>query len=302
MDITDSLDLPPFTVVRALPTDPTKQAIVNPLLPFVTPDNIRAQVARLSNYPTRYYTSATGREAALYLLSQYELYKGSRTDIEVERFDHTWLQPSVIARIHGEGPNANERVIIGGHLDSTSRDAQAPGADDDASGSAGVLEVFRILATQGFKPSRTLEFHGYSAEEVGLRGSQAIAQKYQSDGVEVYAMLQLDMIGYIATGTVPTIGVVTDFVNAPLTAFVRKLATEYTTTRWVNTQCGYACSDHGSWTRAGYPASFPFESTFSNSNPLIHTRNDLLQYLNFDHAAEFARLAVGFAVELSLAD
>jgi hypothetical protein len=61
-----------------------------------------------------------------------------------------------------------ETVILGGHIDSTAGGAsnRSPGADDDASGSAAVLEVFKILMASGFVPDRTVEFHAYAAEEV----------------------------------------------------------------------------------------------------------------------------------------
>ena len=52
----------------------------------------------------------------------------------------------------------------------------APGADDDASGIATLTEVIRVALANGWKPKRTVKFMGYAAEEVGLRGSNAIAQ------------------------------------------------------------------------------------------------------------------------------
>lgn len=70
---------------------------------------------------------------------------------------------------------------------------RAPGADDDGSGSVNLLEAFRALVTSGFKPTTPVEFHWYSAEEGGLRGSQAIATAYKNAGTQVKGMLQLDM-------------------------------------------------------------------------------------------------------------
>eukprot|EP01123_Difflugia_compressa_P001992 TRINITY_DN1262_c0_g1_i1.p1 TRINITY_DN1262_c0_g1~~TRINITY_DN1262_c0_g1_i1.p1 ORF type:complete len:237 (+),score=52.37 TRINITY_DN1262_c0_g1_i1:181-891(+) len=233
-------------------------------------------------------------------MGEYLTLASGRDDIEIEYFNHAWLQPSLIARIRGNGASANEIVIVGGHVDSTSSGSRAPGADDDASGSVTVLEIFRVLAaTPDFKPSRTLEFHGYAAEEVGLRGSQAIAQAYVNEGKVVVAMLQLDMTGYVRTGTTPTMGVMTDYTNSAVTAFIRQLITTYTNTPGVNTACGYACSDHASWYRAGYPSSFVFESLDENSNPYIHSVNDVVSRLDFDHILEYAKLGLSFLVELS---
>jgi len=300
IDITDHLTLgddpmPPF---ERIPGGPTHQDIVNPLLLRLSANNVASTVAHLSSYSTRYYTSPLGEQAVSWLISQYQSHIGGRNDIEVIRFTHTWLQPSVIARIHGTSAS-DEVVIIGGHVDSTASGGVAPGADDDASGSATVLEIFRVLATSGFRPERTLEFHGYAAEEVGLRGSQDIAQRYLQQGIEVAGMMQLDMTGYVRPGTARRIGTITDFTNPALTTFIRAVTDEYSLTPWQNTACGYGCSDHASWFRAGYPSCFVFEGLFGNSNPYIHTVNDVIDNLDFEHSLEFAKIGVGFAVEMS---
>jgi len=303
MDITDCprLGEKPNQIFPAIPSQPTHQSVVLPLIAQLSATQLRAHIQRLSSYTTRYYTSNTGLQAVQYLERQYNSYANGRGDIEVELFQHSWLQPSIIARILGTGPQANQLVILGGHVDSTSSSGAAPGADDDASGTSTVLEIFRVLAEENFRPERTLEFHGYAAEEVGLRGSQAIAQQYINEGKVVAAMLQLDMTGYHPASSA-VIGVVTDFTNPTLSAFVRALTGAYTNKAWQNTACGYGCSDHASWTRAGYPAAFPFEGLFSNSNPNIHTNRDLLSVLDINHAFEFCKLGLGFAVELSYSE
>jgi leucyl aminopeptidase len=298
MDITDFPDLEKGTVsTTVIPVRPTHQAVVNPLLLQLKIENIWATITALSAFTTRYYTSITGEQAAVYLLDRYQSYVGTREDITVEKFVHSgWRQPSVIATIKGK---TDEVVVVGGHLDSASSGSTAPGADDDASGSATVLEIFRVLATSGFLPERTLEFHGYAAEEVGLRGSQAIANAYKAQGVVVAGMMQLDMTAYVKAQTTPTIVIITDYTSIPLNTFLRALVDEYSTTSWVNEPCGYACSDHASWNRAGYAASFPFEALNRNVNPDIHSTRDLITNLSKDHALEFAKVGLGFAVEMS---
>jgi leucyl aminopeptidase len=75
-----------------------------------------------------------------------------------------------------------------------------------------ILETFRSLVTNGFKPERPVEFHWYSGEEAGLLGSQDVADKYVKDGRNVVAMLQNDMTGYVGNKD-PVIGIVTDHVD-----------------------------------------------------------------------------------------
>merc|ERR1711879_943132 len=73
------------------------------------------------------------------------------------------------------------------------------------------------------------------------------------------------------------------------------------TTSWKTSTCGYGCSDHASWYKAGYKACFPFETTFSNSNPAIHTASDVLpnDAATLAHAKYFVNLGVAFAADLS---
>jgi len=79
---------------------------------------------------------------------------------------------NVIAELPGQ-VDPSIIYIVGGHYDSTSSSAAAPGADDNASGTAGVREIARILSQYDFK--YTLRFVAFSAEELGLRESMALA-------------------------------------------------------------------------------------------------------------------------------
>lgn len=116
----------------------------------------------------------------------------------VTKFSHSWTQQSIIAKIAGTSTTASA-VILGAHEDSINLNSptsgRAPGADDDGTGTVNLMDVFRVLVTSGFKPTRNLEFHFYSGEEGGLLGSQAIASNYKSAGKSVYAYLNLDMTG-----------------------------------------------------------------------------------------------------------
>jgi len=286
----------------ALPNKPTHQVLVNEINTLISTQRLTDFNSALTSFFTRYYQSQDGKESAEYIASEFQRLSQGTPGITVKLFPHTWLQPSVIATIPGTGKFANEIVIISAHEDSIVKDgaaARAPGSDDDGSGTACVLETFRVLVEGGFSPDRTLEFHTYAAEEVGLRGSQDIAASYQKANKQVYAQMQMDMTMY--AGTPGQIAVITDFTDPQLTSFVRVLISTYTSLQWADSKCGYACSDHASWNKAGYRASFPFEAPMSKDNPNIHTKNDVFAVLNVNQGAEFVRTAVGFAVELGSA-
>ena len=155
------------------------------------------------------------------------------------------------------------------------------------------------LFFSGYRPKRTIEFMAYAAEEIGLRGSADIARDYAAEGRDVVGVLQLDMTNYM--GSANDIYLFTDYTNAAQNGFLANLASSYLPELTVGqSECGYACSDHASWTSNGYAASFPFEAQFGEDNPYIHTAQDTLDKSGNTaaHALKFSRLALTYAVEL----
>jgi len=299
-DITDHPNFSPADLKVKIPhdfPDPRYQTFVKQLFPLMNRQNLIDNNNALSSFRTRYYTTETGRQAADLIKATFEEYADGRSDVTVTHYTHSWLQPSVIARVTGT-VLPNIVVIIGAHEDSINGGAQgvAPGADDDASGVVIILEAFRVLMLSGWKPEVSVEFMTYAAEEVGLRGSQAIAVDYQSENREVYAVMQLDMAMF---NPADQIGIIGDFCDPDLTAFLRRIVEEYSDLPWVATTCGYACSDHASWHRAGYAVCYPKESHQSVRNPNLHTTRDTISILDPDHGLQFVRVVIGWFVELA---
>ncbi|GHA82319.1 M20/M25/M40 family metallo-hydrolase [Cognatilysobacter bugurensis] len=298
------------TFLASYPID--NRATVDPWLSQVVERNIYDTISHLSGYQNRYYTSSTGKSSAEWIRNTWQGLAAGRSDLTTELFtacSDCSTQPSVILTVQGsELPN--EIVVIGGHLDSINSSAggstsqRAPGADDDASGIATLTEIIRVSLASGWKPKRTIKFMGYAAEEVGLRGSKAIAQSFKNQGRNVVGVLQLDMTNYNA-GAPEEMQLVTDYSNADLKTFVVNLFDTYLApmghTRGTYT-CGYGCSDHASWTHAGYPAAMMFEGGDVSGRPFsqIHTANDTLANMGDSarHSVKFARLGLAFLGEL----
>ncbi|TFK97924.1 hypothetical protein BDV98DRAFT_596190 [Pterulicium gracile] len=292
------------SLVAAYPA-PSKQSTVTPLLSRLSTSQQTTWLNQLTSYNNRYYTASTGATAATWIQTTIRNLASAagRSDVTVRAFTHSWAQSSTIVTFASTG--TGPVTVLGGHMDSIAGGSasRAPGADDDGTGTVNLMDAARVLIQSGFKPATPLEFHFYAGEEAGLLGSNAIATNYRSAGKTVKGMLQLDMTAYVKPGTTETIGLITDNTNADLNAFIRQLATSYSRIRTTNSACGYGCSDHASWTRNGFPSAFPFEATFANSNPNIHTSGDTTAVSGFSwtHSLEFAKLAVAFAVELSSA-
>lgn len=273
----------------------TTQQLIN----RISPNNLTNTVNSMSSFYNRYYTTQTGIDASQWLKDYWQQLAASRNDISVEYFTHSWAQSSIIVTIPGE-EKADEIVIIGGHLDSINQsnptNGRSPGADDNASGIAVLSEVLRAIVDNDYKPQRTIQIMGFAAEEVGLRGSKAIASAYKSQGKNVVGMVQFDMTGN--NGSNEDIVMMTDYTTNAQNQFLGQLIDTYLpSVSYGFDQCGYGCSDHASWYQQGFTASMPFESKMADINRLIHTINDT----NFDadHASKFAKLAVSYISEMA---
>ncbi len=285
------------------------RALVEALLPELEEARIAETITELSSFPNRYYTTPSGVEAAFWIRDRWQALAGDRSGASVALFEHAdWPQPSVILTLEGSR-SPEEVVVVGGHLDSTAgkqvdHDTRAPGADDDASGIAAATEVLSVAIQRRYRPERTVKFMAYAAEEVGLRGSLEIANDFRDRQVPVVGVIQLDMTNY--AGSDDDIVLMGDFTNAPQNDFITRLIDSYLgpEVRWSYSKCGYACSDHASWTQAGYPASMPFEAHFDDMNPFIHTADDTLAASGDEasHALKFAKLATAFMAELARGD
>ncbi|PRT53569.1 Leucine aminopeptidase 1 [Wickerhamiella sorbophila] len=270
---------------------------------------LESTLTKLTSFYTRYCKSETGLESSLWLRDQVAdiVSQSARDDIDIELVDHDWPQKSLVARFRGS--KTTDTVVVGAHQDSINlllpNILPAPGADDDGSGTVTTLEVFRVLAYSGYEPENTVEFHWYSAEEVGLWGSQDIFERYSKEDRVVKAMLQQDMTGYSA-GNFESLGhdalsVITDFVDERLTNYIKLLIDNYCDIPYVESTCGYACSDHASASKFGYPSAFVIESALDTSDKYIHSINDKIEHLSFDHMLQHAKLTLSYAFELGFA-
>ncbi|MGE0400734.1 MAG: M20/M25/M40 family metallo-hydrolase [Kofleriaceae bacterium] len=292
--------LAPAAPVKRVEYTIDRPEVVRAVLPHLSDQRILTTIRELSSMKNRYYRSESGAAASAWLAQKWRSFT-TRTDVTIELFDQGYPQKSVIMTIPGT-TRPDEVIVIGGHLDSIApggNASNAPGADDDASGIATLTEVARVLLESDVRPERTIKFMAYAAEEVGLRGSQAIVRDFKARKVNVVGALQLDMTNY--QGSDRDIWIIDDYTSKDQNKFLIDLIETYTDATWGSDKCGYACSDHASWHRAGVPASMPFESRSKEMNKRIHTKNDTLEQSkdNALHAVKFARLGAAYAIELA---
>jgi len=278
---------------------------VNEVFKQLNADDMWSDLTAFTNtssdqFPDRYPNSATGIKAATWLQNKIDTLakEHNRSDISIYTVatGTSYKQPSVVVKIG----NSNEPgIIIGGHMDtlSSSRELK-PGADDDGSGSMTVMGIAKALIKSDMHFKKPIYIIWYSAEEQGLVGSSYVVKDFKAKKIPVYAVIQFDMTGY-AYKNDPTLWIVNDYVNSDLTRYLSELVKTYVKQPVGETRCGYACSDHASWYQAGFTASFPFEASFNNDNPYIHTSKDKMNVLSLSHMSDYAKLGLAFAVELA---
>ncbi|KAJ3145307.1 hypothetical protein HDU89_007164 [Geranomyces variabilis] len=301
-----------FAAVPAFPPAAVQQLTVGRLITAINGERMEQFLTALTEFHTRQYSTPTGKAASQWIYDNAvndakDAMAAGNFKVTVSKFAHPWAQFSVIARIEpaSSALAVDQRaVIISAHLDSVNHadpySGRAPGADDDGSGTTTTFEAYRLLLAGGFELVRPIEFHWYSAEEGGKLGSQKVVAQYVANAVPVRAQLQMDMTGYTPPNKQAIIGIASDNVDHALTKFLQVVAAEYCSLPWGSISCGFACSDHWSWHKAGYPASFAFESAFEDSNPHVHTPNDDISRISFSHMREYVKLALAVALELGM--
>ena len=204
-----------------------------------------------------------------------------RVRLMVDVVNETRSTANVVATKRGT-TRPNEIIVIGGHFDSVPR---SPGANDNASGVATLMEAARVLAS--VPTARTIQFVPFSGEELGLFGSSAFATERRQG---VVAMINLDMVGWgerLMVGNSP--GRDSSAVDTALQA-AQRLGIEVNRFR-------AGASDHVSFERHGIPTVFFHRGV----DPAYHRPTDVPANVDPKHLDEAARLLVALIQDLSQA-
>lgn len=282
------------TVRKTAVADPIIQALVD----SVSESNITGTVQRLQDFKTRYARGDSCQAAADWLKAKYESF--GIDSVFFHHFD-TDIKDNVIAVIPGVR-DPSKIVLIGGHYDSiTGNHDVAPGADDDASGTACALECARVLSKHRF--DYTLVFMGFCGEELGLIGSDAYASLAAQRGDDIIGAVAVDMIGYVEPGDAVDLDIVSNAPSGWMRDLVMDAGQSYVPSlSIVNGQIpGGASSDHASFWANGFPAILFFEDTDAYS-PYIHTSNDKIgiSYNNPTLALRSVKAAVALLAEMAV--
>ncbi len=241
-------------------------------------------------------------ETKRYILSVLARY-GYRPDIQGFPYEGR-MYGNVVATIEGKGKSA-ETVVVGAHYDTVTG---TPGADDNASGVAVLLELSRLLRDS--RPDRTLRLVFFCLEEPPVfrtpsMGSFVYAERAKAAGEQVSAMISLEMLGYYGTAaggqafplpfmnfffpTTPDFVAVVGNLSSrrlvrDIAASIRETGMAVETLSTVSFVPGVDFSDHRSFWKMGYPAAMLTDTAFYR-NPHYHGSSDTIDSLDFGRMA-----------------
>ncbi|EOZ93699.1 Leucine aminopeptidase-related protein [Indibacter alkaliphilus LW1] len=192
-----------------------KNPEIEKMVSEVSAENLEKYVMQLAAFKTRHTLSADSEDKGIlasqkYVLSLFKSFEseaGGRLSSEIDRFtveaDGRRIPTdsqlgNIMATLKGTDPDDDRVFLISAHIDSRALDVMnteidAPGANDDGSGVAAVIELARIMSKRSF-PS-TIIFVIVSGEEQGLKGAAYLAEKAKNENWNLVAMLNNDMLG-----------------------------------------------------------------------------------------------------------
>ena len=229
-------------------------------------------------------------------------------EVEQQPFNaNTWMgsgqaAPNVIGIQRGT-LYPDTYVVCGSHFDSFSYEAMygggtAPGADDNATGVASVLESARIMTQYEFEYS--IIYCAYGCEEMGLYGSEAYASRCQQQGMDIIGYFNNDMNGYLYGDQIHIDCIYPNSVE-PIGTYYMNVGEVYypeLPIRHVNFNEGD--SDHTSFNNHGYMGIYPFED-YEHYSPYIHTPNDLIgtSVNSFEMSQQYCQMNIACLAEIA---
>ena len=283
-----------------------RRAEIEELVNRISRLSLAGYLTTLASYPTRRSVTLSYRQVANWARDVLNS-MGYETEIMDFRMPKKDGHPegrshNVIARKNALKDDAQRIVLVVAHLDSINHnapahdlDAPAPGADDNASGSAGVLEIARVFKDVEIEQELRLILFG--GEERGLYGSESYVSRLSASEISrVDVVLNMDMIGSVNAGAGGR-GVLLESKPFAL-ALIDELSTAahaYAEVR-VETSLNPYSSDHVPFLREGMPAILTIEGS-DGANPRDHTENDTIDHVDFELVRQIVRMNAAFVAE-----
>ncbi|MBP7508910.1 MAG: Zn-dependent exopeptidase M28 [Prolixibacteraceae bacterium] len=277
-----------------------EEVFISEFINDINSDSLESNVIWLQDKVTRFALCDNRKEIAIDIQNKFKSigYQNSYLDSFYLPEYSTW-QYNVIASIEGM-VSPDSICILGAHYDSFAYEPdpmeKAPGAHDNASGVAAVVEIARIMKLKKYTPKSTIKFIAFAAEEIGLYGSNDYAMKASQKGEAIKLMLNEDMIAYEPSNEKSTWKVnIIDYDNSVgLYLEADELANKFTELSTVNDNTYSNASDSYSFWIWGYKALFFISYT---EDAYYHTKNDFAKNCNFEYCREITKLSCAILLQ-----
>lgn len=298
----------PHLFEHTYPTVQEENPLIRQLMDQVSKDSLYAVIDHLQSYHTRRWDSRMVYEAQDWFYDQF-VSMGFDTvflhDFQFVYHDTLRETSDNVIAVQRGTLYPDEYVVFGAHYDSYNNNPgnpdslRAPGADDNASGSAGILETARLLSACTFE--RSIIYCGWAAEEAGLIGSDAFARDCAEELIDIVAYFNLDMIGYLREDADIHVNLLYTTQDSTLAYYVNSFSQVYFPEMPIwQSWLTWGDSDFSSFNRNGYASIQTFEDTHFSS-PYIHTPDDVLgvSVNNMDQVKRFTELNLGLVATLA---
>ncbi|PLX15216.1 MAG: hypothetical protein C0599_17055, partial [Salinivirgaceae bacterium] len=251
----------------------------------VNQDSLSSYILSLQNLKTRYALADNRKEVALWIKQKFESFGYQNVKLDsffLDYNNYNLMQYNVICESDSVYDH-DDYVLLGAHHDAITHSNpmdSTPGADDNASGVAGVLEAARILKMHGGNSKIPFHFATWAAEELGLHGSKYYVQKHLANGTLPLFYLNLDMIANATNGNRKVNYVVTSNLS-----YLLDVASDYSEVEPISASNGGG-SDHMPFISERVPILYFAENNFSE---YYHSDQDRLENLELDYAKEVVR-------------
>lgn len=270
----------------------------------VSQAELEKTIAELSAIPTRYTLTQGDEQARDYLVGRA---RALGFEPQLDTFTVAGQTATNVILKHPGAATPEVVYIFSAHYDSTSATPMtlAPGADDNATGVASVLEAARILSQKSLRSSVWFVFT--AAEEQGSLGSKHMAQWMKTDGVDVRGVIAPDMIGYWPLGMQDKFDILGDDASMFLVDQMSAVATQLGVAHKVWIQHGYCYGDdHTMFQEAGFPAITPMDCVEAHNlsvgedTPHYHQISDTSATLYMPFTTKVAGVIVATLAELGI--
>jgi Peptidase family M28/FlgD Ig-like domain len=263
-------------------------------------DSVAFIIQSLQDFETRYAFADNRDEVTAWIQNRF--FEIGFEDVILDSFywNETWQQ-NVIASLPGN-ITPDEYIILGGHHDSIVNSGdpmiEAPGADDNASACAAVLEIARVLQLMDYQPDCTILLCTFAAEEFGLIGSFEMADSMNAANTNIRVMLNNDMI---ANNTRPPGEWIIDICEYSDAEYLTELGIdimeEYTSLNYGTSFINSAGNDSYAFWQNGFNTTRYRENEFS---PNYHTILDIIDYCDLAYCTEVVKLSAAMLLTLDM--